>query len=254
MNAKRIAYHEAGHALIGWYYGFRIGKVTINPPLEIAQKDGVSGLCEMFPFFSGHTELVAKEDLLSAEKVYFGIAGRVADDLFYPKESFASGKDFENIVQMLPSNKITLQMHEFDLKKNSIEDFYRRFKNPVAKIMRSRKGKKALKALSSSLLRAGTISGAEAVSILEKAWGKPAPVKSKPSEDHMSITSKGPKTYNDALRSLEAFLAIMLRDINHVRFDLEDHEQNHINNIRHFLLISKEILKNKPDTSHAQTK
>ncbi|MBU2623433.1 MAG: hypothetical protein KKD92_14065 [Proteobacteria bacterium] len=240
MNKKRVAYHESAHALIGWCFGYSLKMVSINPQIEASPDMG--GICRASP--PGRTEVFSEPAILAAESVYFSIAGRVSDDLFFPGEPDGSKKDFLDVVLMLPPDDTTLRMNAFPRQK-SIEDFYRRFKAPVKKILKSSKGKKALKALSLALLKAGTLSGAEAVFILEKSWGKPLPAKARPAADHCSIKDQGVSTYNGLLQSLGTYMSIMFEDINRLRCEFEESENDHINSVRHYMLLVKAHLLSK---------
>ena len=239
MNAKRTACHEAAHCLIAWLYGYRITMVTISPIPETVPQN-IDGVCRVSAQPDGGTMCEPRN--LTPGKVYYLMAGRVADDLFFPDEPYGSAVDFENIILMLPPNNVTLKMLAFDRNKETIEAFYKKFKTPVKNILKSSKGKRALKMLARALLKVGTLSGAEAVSILEKSWGKPLPVLAAPAKDHCGLTEKGPKTYTDLLRSLSIYHEVMLEDIKRLRFELEGTESDRIDRIWSHLLMGKVLL------------
>ena len=152
-----------------------------------------------------------------------------------------SRKDFEDILLLQPLDSATLEMHAFAREKGTLDDFYKRFKDPVDKILRSRKGRKAIKALSTALLNTGTLSGFEAVTILEKSWGQPLPDRAKLAHGHCALKTNKALTYGGLLQSLKIYLRIMIEDINNNRGEYEDCENDHIGKIRHWLVVAQEM-------------
>lgn len=125
MNAKRIACHEAAHCLIAWLYGYCIAMVTISPIPETVPQN-VNGICRLAAI-GERIGTVCESQSLTLGEVYFSMAGRVADDLFFPNEPYGSARDFENIILMLPPNNVIRKMLEFNREKETIDDFYGSF-------------------------------------------------------------------------------------------------------------------------------
>jgi hypothetical protein len=236
---KRKARHESAHSLIVWQEGGLISKVTIMPqPGEIS---GARGICYCASA-EGQTITARPSKILTANRVHVLIAGRCADELFFPDEPAGHVQDFEELIALMPDSRETLEMHSFDRSKKSIEDFYDQFKGPVLKLFRSRRGKRALFALTDALRQAGTLSGAAVVSILEKAWGKPLPPKAIPASKHIAVIDKGPHLYPDVLFHLGAYLRAMEEDAIRLRGDLPDEEENHLGRIRiHLKMLRLEL-------------
>ena len=237
-NRKRDATHESGHVMQAWIQGRLIERVTIMPlPGEMGDASGICYCSAM-----GNTTATGTPRTLTAKQVHLLIAGRCVDELFFPAEPRGCGKDFEDLTALISEDEETLAMHAFDRSTKSIEDFYRQFSGPVLKLFRSVRGKRSLFALADVLERAGTLSGAAAVSILEKAWGKPLPPKARPASDHIAITDGGPRVYPDVLFNLGVYLRAMEIDANRLRGDLPDEEENHLGQIRlHLKMLRLEL-------------
>jgi hypothetical protein len=234
---KRKSRHEAAHSFIVWHGGGLISKVTIMPqPGEIS---GARGICYCASA-EGQTITARPSKILTANRVHILIAGRCADELFFPDKPAGHVQDFEELIALMPDSRETLEMHSFDRSKKSIEDFYEQFKGPVLKLFRSRRGKRALFALTDALGEAGTLSGAAAVSVLEKAWGKPLPPKAIPASEHIALIDEGPNSYEDVLFHLGAYLRVMEADVNRLRGDLPEEEEDHLGRI-HFYLKMLEL-------------
>jgi hypothetical protein len=240
-DATIKADHEAAHALLGWYGGFSIKSVTINPrPEEIP---GASGICYVRRESFGISVLQTPE-MLTAEKVHLLLAGRISEFLFHP-DALTDGwnNDFERLAGLMPQNNLTLRMHRYcEDHPHDVEGFYQRFFKTVVRLLKSKKGQRAIKALSRALLEAGTLSGQACVSILEQAWGKPFPPKAKPVSGHFSITEEGPRNYLDLLFNLSAYLRAMEEDAVRLRGNLMDDEEDHLGRIRiHLKMLRLEL-------------
>lgn len=235
MKAKQIADHEGfGHLETGWYDGIPFKSVTINPAPGTAT--GARGVCYAGRP-GGNTAEAHTPEILTAAKAHMLLAGRVADELFHPSAPAISWcKDFEDLAALMPLDNTTLQMHRYcEEHPGDTEGFYQKFKKPVVRLLKSKRGRRAGKALSDALLEAGTLSGAAAVSILEKAWGKPLPPKAIPASKHIALIDEGPNSYEDVLFHLGAYLHVMEEDANRLRGDLPGEEESHLGRIRFYL-------------------
>jgi len=227
MNALRVAFHEAAHALVAWYYGFFLSKVTIQP--QLGDPQNVAGLCRA-THNDGFTDVAAGPRTLSSESVFFTLAGKACDDLYFPAEPPGHLYDFRILARMQPTDNWTRRMHEFPRNKKSLDDFFEAFKGPVVRLLSSKRGKRALTALADALIKHDTISGAGAVEILEKTWGKPLPRRAIPAAQHANLTNEKPKSYLDMLRLINAHIDLMQGDIQQLRGD-DSPECEHLDKI-----------------------
>lgn len=202
---RKTADHEAAHALMGWIAGQRIESITIDP-----RRTGDSqGVCYLS---GGRIGVVGEPKSLTADRAHFLMAGRVSDDLFHPGGRPGHGQDFRNLEDLLPLDDDILRMHEWSRTEKSIEDFYQAFRGPVVKILRSRRGRLAHRALAAALLKHQTLSGQHAVEILREAWGDPPPPRALPPEDHCSIIDKRPANHDELFRSIRGLASLALAD------------------------------------------
>lgn len=214
--------HEAGHALAWWYHGLTLLLVSIAPdPLENDANFG--GVCKCF--FNSKVE-PATHRMLTAEYAYGVIAGRVATEVLCPQVPPGVGhaNDFQHIKNLRALDSDVLSMHAWRLKHPDADpdQFYADFKTPVLNILKSKRGKRALLALSKALLKYRKLSGREAARILEEAWGYPLPPFAVPSEQHSSLVSDGPKSFNDLMRQILLYAEILKKDI----LPLRDSDKN----------------------------
>jgi len=102
-DKKIAAYHEAGHALVAYFYGFqKLRKITIIPR-------GFAG--GMTAFLPSEEKLYSYKDELLAD-IATGTAGRVAEEIFFNFISTGAAGDIEYITR-LASRMIT----EFGMSK-----------------------------------------------------------------------------------------------------------------------------------------
>lgn len=90
---KRVAYHEAGHAVAGWYseYADPLLKVTIIP-----RSKGALGFAQYLP---AEVMLKNKEELLDMVKTALG--GRVAEEIFYDSVTTGASDDINKVTQII---------------------------------------------------------------------------------------------------------------------------------------------------------
>jgi len=213
---SHIAIHEAGHALIAWYYGFSLHRVTVT---LLPSSGEYMGACH---FSRGRVDLLDAPLTLGAFDVYIKFAGRIATELYYNGATGGYDKDFKDVAAMVPKDRETLKMHSFDFDKGSIEGFYRRFSGSVRRVLKSKKAERALMALADELDKSGTLSGAAAAVIFENSWGKPLPKKARPVDDHMSVLNNAPTSHQGLLQELTSLARLMSRDIESMKWQLDE--------------------------------
>ncbi|NPU82989.1 MAG: hypothetical protein HPY65_00765 [Syntrophaceae bacterium] len=202
---RKTADHEAAHALVGWIAGQRIESITVDP-----RRAGDSqGVCYLS---GGRIGVIGEPKSLTADQAHFLLAGRTSDDLFHPGGRPGHGQDFRNLEDLLPLNDETLKMHAFPHGEKSIEDFYQMFRGPVVKLLRSRRGRRAHRALSAALMEDQTLSGQHAAEILQGAWGDPLPPRALPREDHCGIIDKRPANHGELFRTIRGLAGLALAD------------------------------------------
>lgn len=89
---KRVAYHEAGHAVAGWMleHADPLLKVTIIP-----RSKGALGFAQYLP---NELSLHTKEKLLDMIKTALG--GRIAEELFYDSVTTGASDDINKVTQI----------------------------------------------------------------------------------------------------------------------------------------------------------
>ena len=86
---KTVAYHEAGHAIVGWFleHANLLLKVTIIP-----RSKGTLGFAQ---YLSDELYLYSKEAFIEMIKVALG--GRVAEKLLFGKVTTGAGDDIKKV-------------------------------------------------------------------------------------------------------------------------------------------------------------
>jgi AFG3 family protein len=89
---KVVAYHEAGHAITGWFleHSNPLLKITIIPRAK-----GSLGFAQYLP---DELNLYTKEALIEMIKVALG--GRVAEKIFFGKVTTGAGDDIKKVTQI----------------------------------------------------------------------------------------------------------------------------------------------------------
>lgn len=92
---KRVAYHEAGHAVVGWFleHADPLLKVTIIP-----RSKGALGFAQYLP---NELSLYNKEQLLDMIKTALG--GRIAEELFFDSVTTGASDDINKITKIANS-------------------------------------------------------------------------------------------------------------------------------------------------------
>jgi hypothetical protein len=186
MSIKIIADHESAHCFIYYFNGFKIEHVRICvDPLRTFQEP--QGFCYA----------TSSRPAVSAAQIYCTMAGTVQDEINavkYPTQKYGpSVADLNAIKGDFRLCRETMAMHEYfrDHPTADITEFIHAFQKPVLNLLRSRRGSRAVAALSSELMKITALTGAEAVSIIEKAYGQPLPPMALPASRHgISFTNK----------------------------------------------------------------
>ncbi len=115
---KTVAYHEAGHAICGWYFKYAdpLLKVSIIP-----RGQGVLGYAQYLP--SGDTYLMNVRQLM--DRMAMTLAGRVSEELHFDTVTSGASDDFNKVTKMATamvtkwgmSNKIGYLAYEDDEQK-----------------------------------------------------------------------------------------------------------------------------------------
>ena len=93
-DTKRlVAYHEAGHAIMGVFCGQKVGKVTILP------RGGAGGFTQIIPNEDG--SMTTQNDLRNQIKIALG--GRAAEELVYGEANITTGAaaDLQQVTQIV---------------------------------------------------------------------------------------------------------------------------------------------------------
>jgi len=95
LERKTVAYHEAGHAITGWFleHSNPLLKITIIP-----RSKGSLGFAQYLP---DELSLYTKEALLDMIKVALG--GRVAEALFFGKVTTGASDDIKKVTRIAHS-------------------------------------------------------------------------------------------------------------------------------------------------------
>lgn len=99
-----IAYHEAGHAVAGWFleHAYPLLKVTIVP-----RGTAALGYAQYTP---KEQYLHRKEDLV--DRICMALGGRVAEEIFFQKISTGASSDLQNVTQIAYSMVTVYGMSE----------------------------------------------------------------------------------------------------------------------------------------------
>lgn len=225
------AIHEAkGHALLDWIFGNVLLSITVVPrrlPGEVpcegrvrSRRFGNSGAV-------GKASIIPS-DALNPASIFPLLAGRAATDFFLPNISSEGtyAEDWSDVESLLAVDADSREILNWRLQNpnGTVEEFYQAFKNNIFNFYRSKKARRAAEALSNELMKRGTLSGRAAVTILEKAWGKPLPPRAIPAEKHGSLTDEGPQNFTDLVYSIQAHVDLLRKYVNHVRDSGSEHE------------------------------
>ncbi|KAJ3946476.1 AAA ATPase afg3 [Colletotrichum tropicale] len=90
---RTVAYHEAGHAICGWYFEFAdpLLKVSIIP-----RGQGALGYAQYLP--SGDAYLMTVQQLM--DRMAMTLGGRISEELHFPTVTTGASDDFRKVTQM----------------------------------------------------------------------------------------------------------------------------------------------------------
>lgn len=235
---KIIADHESAHALAAWFYGLKISEVKIfYDPLCSAGEDKPRGHCVTKP--PCHAMLAAE--------MYCSMAGSLMDELNEKKDfrqySLKNG-DFALIQTSSRLSHETLKMYEWFRARpdGTVADFIKAFKKPVLRLLKSRKGRRAVTALSSELMKTGLLSGVQSVSIIEKAWGVPLPKTALPNSKHGVLLTNAVRTFDDLISRLSFYVHLMDDQLESLSGTLSDHENDVLDGFKKPIVWLKLVL------------
>lgn len=217
MNRQKAA-HEAGHAIVYWNTGMIIKGLSLLPG---EHPDGTK--CDGIIRVEYHDEV--KEGCASISPKLFTIpqalglmAGRAATELFYTDTPPISYRhDFKSLEGLLSFDKELVSMADWRDRNPtaSVEDFYQQFKPLIFRVIKSKRGKRCVKALTAALLKYRQLSGNSVVKILEKAWGTPLPPHALPADQHQSIAPKWeePQCFADAMNKVLVYMGLLKKEL-----------------------------------------
>lgn len=92
QEKKTVAYHEAGHAICGWYFQYAdpLLKVSIIP-----RGQGALGYAQYLP---GDVYLMTEQQLL--DRMAMTLGGRISEELHFPTVTTGASDDFKKVTQM----------------------------------------------------------------------------------------------------------------------------------------------------------
>ncbi|CAG60717.1 uncharacterized protein GVI51_J01265 [Nakaseomyces glabratus] len=128
-----VAYHEAGHAVCGWYlkYADPLLKVSIIP-----RGQGALGYAQYLP---GDVFLLSKQQLL--DRMTMALGGRVSEELHFQWVTSGASDDFKKVTNMATAMVTELGMSEkigwINYKKNDDNDLTKAFSEETGVIIDS---------------------------------------------------------------------------------------------------------------------
>ena len=92
---KTIAYHEAGHAICGWYFQYAdpLLKVSIIP-----RGSGALGYAQYLPGGGGDQVLMNMKQMM--DRMAMTLGGRVSEELHFPTVTSGASDDFNKVTRM----------------------------------------------------------------------------------------------------------------------------------------------------------
>jgi len=217
-------FHELGHCVIWWAFGLILLLVSV---VRGKDANGIEygGICKSYFQDCSKAESVTHR-MFTAQYVYGLFAGRAATEALCPEIPPGHGhaNDFEQIKNLRALDADVIKMHQWRINNPDAdtEAFYQAFKTPVLNIIKSKRGKRAILALSQALSKHGQLSGREAARILEESWGDPLPKWVIPFEQHGSMVESGPQSFNDLMNKTLIYVGMLKKDV----APLRDSEKN----------------------------
>ena len=92
IERKTVAYHEAGHAIVGWFlkYCSPVVKITIIP-----RSKGALGFTQYIP---EDNQLISKEQII--DSICMTLGGRMAEEVFFNKITTGAADDLQKVTKM----------------------------------------------------------------------------------------------------------------------------------------------------------
>ncbi|SCU94708.1 LADA_0G10528g1_1 [Lachancea dasiensis] len=130
---KIVAYHEAGHAVCGWYleYADPLLKVSIIP-----RGQGALGYAQYLP---GDVYLLSEQQL--KDRMTMALGGRVSEELHFPSVTSGASDDFQKVTRMASAMVTELGMSDkigwINFQRKSESDLTKPFSEETAAIVDS---------------------------------------------------------------------------------------------------------------------
>ncbi|SCU92305.1 LAFA_0F09406g1_1 [Lachancea sp. 'fantastica'] len=130
---KIVAYHEAGHAVCGWFLEFAdpLLKVSIIP-----RGQGALGYAQYLP---GDVYLLSEQQL--KDRMTMALAGRVSEELHFPSVTSGASDDFQKVTRMATAMVTELGMSDkigwINYQRKSESDLTKPFSEDTAAIVDS---------------------------------------------------------------------------------------------------------------------
>jgi hypothetical protein len=99
FEERRIAYHEAGHAVMAHLLGYSVNYLWIKPGTKDGEES--AGVAMISKKYSEKEKVIADLVLESEKNVKINVAGRVTEQLFFPdvrtRRDYKKSGDWENL-------------------------------------------------------------------------------------------------------------------------------------------------------------
>lgn len=216
MNRQKAA-HEVGHAIVYWNTGMIINGLSILPGEHPDGTEFDGNIKVELPEAGGECGSLNPK-LFTVPQALGLMAGRAATELFYPDTPPISYRhDFKSLEGLLSFDKELVSMADWRQRNPaaSVEDFYQQFKVLIFRVIKSKRGKRCVKALTAALLKHRQLSGRSVVKVLEKAWGTPFPPHALPADQHQSIAPKWeePQCFADAMNKVLVYMGLLKKEL-----------------------------------------
>lgn len=104
QEKKTVAYHEAGHAIAGWFLEHS------NPLLKITVIPRAKGALGFAQYLPEELSLYHKEALI--DMICVALGGRIAEEIFFEKVTTGAGDDIKKVTQIATSLVTVYGMNE----------------------------------------------------------------------------------------------------------------------------------------------
>lgn len=225
-KSKQVANHEAHHAIMYWYGGMILKGLSILPGIHPDGTELDGNIKIELPEAGGECGSISHK-LFTVSHALGLMAGRAGTELFCPDiPPISYQHDFKTLESLLSFDEELASMANWRVRNPTAtsEDFYQQFKPLIFRVLKSRRGKRCIKALTAALLKHRQLSGRSVVKILEEAWGKPLPSHVLPADQHLPIAPKWeePQCFADAMNEILVYMSMLKKKI----LPFRDSEEN----------------------------